>query len=119
MSSHDLKTSLRHTHAYINAYDLALLQAIERAFRQDRAAADRSAGSSSGEDDGAGVQADPVNEQASVTPAPEVSPWEYVPERRSGLAASRSAEPDGIATWHLYMPALLAAVVILTLLVRL
>lgn len=109
MSQHDLKTSLRHTHAYLKAYDMALLQAIERAFKQDRAAEVRE----SGDDE----KIEPVLERPPATSAPDISPQQYAPQRDRGDTCSPAAA-DGLSNWHLYMPALLAAVVIIALLVR-
>lgn len=112
MSRELLKTSLRHTHAYIDAYGVDLLQDVEMLFRQAlEKLEDTDETDEDDEQDDLSVNFEAVTEPAvavarPIAPNPASAP---VPKQEPTL-------PDQIfipvARWHFYLPATVAAVAV-------
>ncbi|MBP64040.1 MAG: hypothetical protein CMJ62_21155 [Planctomycetaceae bacterium] len=112
MSRELLKTSLRHTHAYIDAYGVDLLQEVEMLFRQALEKLEDT--DETDEDDEQGdlsVSFETVAEPAVAVARP-VAP-------NPASAPVRKQEPTSpeqifipVARWHFYLPATVAAMAV-------
>jgi len=120
MSRELLKTSLRHTHAYIDAYGADLLQDVEMLFRHTL---EQAPGTAEDEMDEGDEQGDfSVNFDAPVKPAvaassPVAPSMETaVPVREQDHASSDILVP--VEHWHFRLPAIVAAVAVAAFLSR-
>ncbi|MFX1713059.1 hypothetical protein [Stutzerimonas stutzeri] len=117
MSRELLKTSLRHTHAYIDAYGVDLLQDIEMLFRQAlEKLEDTDETDEDDEQDGLSVNFEAVAEPAvavarPIAPNPTSTP---VPKQEPTLPEQIFIP---VAGWHFYLPATVAAVAVAVFLV--
>ncbi|MCW1938121.1 hypothetical protein OMD46_20530 [Pseudomonas sp. MDMC_285] len=110
MSNEQLKTSLRHTHAYIEAYGVELLADVEDLFRQALDQVDEVTQA----DVTVNFDAPALPSEPPLRPAQTAAPSRHVEEPRiepeSGL--------ETLANWHFYLPAILAGVAVAAILFR-
>jgi hypothetical protein len=117
MSRELLKTSLRHTHAYIDAYGVDLLQDVEMLFRQAlEKLEDTDETDEDDEQDDLSVNFEAVTEPAMAVARP------IAPKPASALVPKQEPTlPEQIfipvARWHFYLPATIAAVAVAVFLV--
>lgn len=121
MSDDTLKTSLRHTHAYIDAYGVELLQGVESAFRQ----ALENCADDEGEDEQEEYEpvslADepPAQEPPTAEPYSRPEPAHRAPRLQETVESSWHSRPlNEIANWHFYLPGLLTVLAAVFFLVR-
>ncbi|GEM_PF-540010 len=118
MSRELLKTSLRHTHAYIDAYGVDLLQEVEMLFRQALEKPEDTDETDEDDDQGdLSVSFGNVAEPAVAVPCP-VSPNQASAPARKQERISPEQIFIPVAGWHFYLPAIAAAVAVAILLVR-
>lgn len=115
MSSEQLKTSLRHTHAYIEAYGVELLENVEMLFRQALARVDEGAMKSTQTDvtvnfDEPAVQPTP--------PEPVPRPTQTAPSRHEESSVAQETTLETLANWHFHLPAIVAGVAVAAILLR-
>lgn len=106
MSDHVLKASIRQTLAYIEAYDVELLRAIEASFKE-------ALSNCNDEGEGEGENAT-AKEQAVPAPPPEPQPTPQPmqtakPTKTTNVAAPATEELFELPAWHYQMP-LIAAI---------
>jgi len=109
MSRELLKTSLRHTHAYIDAYGVDLLQDVEMLFRQAlEKLEDSDETDEHDEHDDLSVNFAAVTEPAArpIAPKPASAP---VPKQEPTLPEQIFIP---VARWHFYLPATVAALAV-------
>ena len=112
MSDHVLKASIRQTLAYIEAYDVELLRAIEASFKE-------ALSNCNDEGEGEGENAT-AKEQTVPAPPPEPQPTPQPmhaakPTKTTNVAAPATEELFELPAWHYRMP-LIAAISITALL---
>lgn len=112
MSDHVLKASIRQTLAYIEAYDVELLRAIEASFKE---ALSNCNDEGEGEGEGEGENAT-AKEQAVPAPPPPPEPQPTPqpmqtakPTKTTNVAAPATEELFELPAWHYQMP-LIAAI---------
>lgn len=117
MSDHVLKASIRQTLAYIEAYDVDLLRAIEASFKE---ALQNCNNEDEDEDENATAK-----EQAAPAPSPEPQPdpqprHAAKPANTTNAAAPATLELFELSAWHYRMPliAALSTTVLLFILAR-
>ncbi|WP_161867537.1 hypothetical protein [Pseudomonas yangonensis] len=109
MSSEQLKTSLRHTHAYIEAYDVELLADVEGLFRQALDQVDEAPTES--------TQADvAIHFDAPAEPPPSLFQAAQPPHEERPIIQENALET--LANWHFYLPAILGGVAVAVILFR-
>lgn len=121
MTDNTLKTSLRHTHAYIDAYGVELLQGVESAFRQALENCANDEGGDEQEEYAPVSLADepPAQEPPTVEPYSRPEPAHRAPPLQESVESSRYSRPlDAVAKWHFYLPGVLAALAAVFFLVR-
>lgn len=114
MSNEQLKTSLRHTHAYIEAYGVELLADVEDLFRQALDQVDEGVTKSTQADVTVNFDAPAVPSEPPLRPAQTAAPSRHVEEPR--IEPETSLET--LANWHFYLPAILAGVAVAVILFR-
>ncbi|WP_312513889.1 hypothetical protein [Stutzerimonas nitrititolerans] len=113
-----LKTSLRHTHAYIDAYGVDLLQDVEMLFRQ---ALEQHEEMDETEDDG--EQSDlSVNFETVAEPLEALADADEPSPESAPVRKQEPATPEQIlvpvAPWHFRLPAIVAALAVTVFLLR-
>lgn len=114
MSNEQLKTSLRHTHAYIEAYGVELLADVEDLFRQALDQVDEVVTKSTQADVTVNLEAPAAPSEPPLRPAPKAAPSHHEEEPR--IEPETSLET--LANWHFYLPAILAGVAVAVILFR-